>query len=299
MAHGTYAYDQVPFRSTAVPGADFRRIEVMATLFGLAAAPCTQARVLELGCGTAANLIALALEHPQACFIGCDLSRSALTSAQRFVDSLDLRNVELRHVDMCDVDDGWGAFDYIVCHDVFSWVSAEVRQKILTIQQRNLAPRGVGYVSFDALPGWQLRDVARDMMRYHAGGITDPPQAAAHARAMLAMGAAVQDQSASPYATLLREEYFLLSAISDEQLYHLAFTESHRPFYLSEFIQLLGPAGLQFLGDTDATRLFGPREPAAARAFLDQLPRLELQQYLDFLVGCTCHGALLCHEDVQ
>lgn len=111
MDSGTYAYDQVPFRSAAVPGADCRRIEVMAGLFGLAAAPCAQARVLELGCGTAANLIALAVEHPQARFIGCDLSRSALTSAQRFVDSLDLRNVELRHVDICDVDDGWGPFD--------------------------------------------------------------------------------------------------------------------------------------------------------------------------------------------
>jgi SAM-dependent methyltransferase len=289
----------VPFRSTSVPGADCRRIEVIARLFGVPAAACAQARILELGCGTAANLIALALEHPRTCFIGCDLSRNALASAQRLVDSLGLRNVELRHVDICDVDDGWGSFDYIVCHDVFSWVGPDVRQKILTIQNRNLASHGVGYVSFDALPGWQLHGIARDMMQYHAAGLSDPQQAVDHARAMLAMGAAVQDQNEGPYAALLREEYFILSRISDEQLYHLAFTEHHQPFYLHEFIRLVGEAGLQFLGDSDPTRLFGPSGPAAVRAFLDPLPRSDQQQYSDFLVNCTCHGALVCHGDVQ
>lgn len=296
---GTYAYDLVPFRSASVPGADCRRVEVIARLFGVTAASCAQARVLELGCGTAANAIALALEHPRTCFIGFDLSQEALASAQHLVDRLGLRNVELRHVDICDVDDGWGSFDYIVCHDVFSWVGPDVRQKILAIQKRNLAPRGVGYVSFDALPGWQLHGIARDMMRYHAEGLSDPQQAVEHARAMLAMGAAVQDQNEGAYAALLREEYFILSKISDEQLYHFAFTEHHQPFYLHEFIRLIGDGGLQFLSDSDPTRLLGPREPAAVCAFVHQLPRLDQQQHLDFLLNCACHGALLCHRDVQ
>ena len=299
MSSGVYPYDLVPFRSTSVPAADCRRIEVIARLFGLTAAPSAQARVLELGCGSAANLIPLALEHPRACFIGCDLSRSALASAQRIIEGLGLTNVELRHVDICDVDDGWGCFDYILCHDVFSWVGPRVRQKILAIQRRNLAPHGVGYVSYDALPGWRLHGIARDMMRYHAAGLSDPRQAVDQARAILAMGAAVQDQNPGPYAELLREEYFILSAISDEQLYHLAFSEHHQPFYFHEFIHMIGEAGLQFLSDSDVTRLFGPREPAAVRAFLDELPRLDQQQYLDFLTNCTCRGALVCHRDVQ
>ena len=137
------------------------------------------------------------------------------------------------------------------------------------------------------------------MMRYHVTGLSDPQQAVDRARAILAMGAAVQDQKPGPYADLLREEYFIFSAMSDEQLYHLAFSEHHQPFYLHEFIHVLGEAGLQLLGDSDATRLFGPREPPAVRAFLDELPRLDQQQYLDFLTNCTCRGALVCHRDVQ
>jgi SAM-dependent methyltransferase len=299
MSTGVYPYDLVPFHSTSVPGADCRRIEVIARLFGLTAAPCEQARVLELGCGSAANLIPLALQHPGACFIGCDLSRSALASAQRVIDSLGLTNIELRHVDICDVDDGWGCFDYILCHDVFSWVSAGARQKILATFGRNLAPRGVGYVSYAALPGWRLHGIARDMMRYRAASLSDPRQAVDQARAILAMGAAVQDQNPGPYAELLREEYCIFSAMSDEQLYHLAFSEHHQPFYFHEFIHLIGEAGLQFLGDCDVIRLFGPREPAAVRAFLNELPRLDQQQYLDFLTNCTGRGALVCHQDVQ
>ena len=131
---------------------------------------------------TAANLIPLALAHPRARFIGCDLSRSALGSAQRLIDGLGLTNVELRHVDICDVDDGWGAFDYVLCHDVFSWVAPTVRQKILSVEKRNLAPRGVGYLFYDALPGWRLHGLARDMMRYHAAGLSDPRQAVDQAR---------------------------------------------------------------------------------------------------------------------
>jgi SAM-dependent methyltransferase len=268
-------------------------------LFGLPAAPSAQARVLELGCGTAANLIPLALAHPQASFIGCDLSRSALESARRIIEVLGLANVELRHVDICDVDDGWGSFDYILCQDVFSWVAPETRQKILAIQSRNLAGHGVGYVSYDALPGWRLHGIARDMVRYHAAGQADPRRAVDQARAILAMGAAVQDQNPGPYAELLREEYFIFSAMSDEQLYHLAFSEHHQPFYFHEFVRMIGEVGLQFLGDSDLTRLNGPREPPAVREFLNQLPRVDQQQYLDFLINCTCRRALVCQGDSQ
>jgi SAM-dependent methyltransferase len=298
MNSGVYPYDLVPFRSTSVPGVDCRRIEMIARLFGLAAARCAQCRVLELGCGNAANLIPLALEHPQASFIGCDLSRSALASARRMIDRLGLANIELRHADICDVDDGWGCFDYVLCHDVFSWVPPGVRQKILAILNRNLAARGVGSVSYDTLPGWRLRGIVRDMMRYHAAGLSDAREAVAQARAMLAMGAAVQDQRPGPYAELLREEYYLFSTIGDEQLFHLAFSEHHQPFYFHEFVDLIGGFGLQHVSDSDVTRLFGPREPAAVRGFLDECPPLERQQYLDFLTNCTCRVALVCHQDV-
>ena len=35
------------------------------------------------------------------------------------------------------------------------------------------------------------------------------------------------------------------------------------------------------------------------REFLDELPRLDRQQYVDFLTNCAGRGALVCHQDVQ
>jgi hypothetical protein len=182
---------------------------------------------------------------------------------------------------------------------VFSWVSPDVRQRILEILRRNLAPHGVGFVSFDALPGWHLHRVARDLMRYHAGAVTDPREAVDQARAILAMAAAVQDQEHSPYAALLREEYVSFSAMRDDQLYHLAFSEHHQPFYLHQFTQLIGEAGLQLLADANVPWRSGAREPAAARALLDALPAGGRQQYADFLRNCTTRNALVCHREVQ
>ena len=295
-----YSYDLVQFHSTCVPGADCRRLEVVARLFGVSATPCARARVLELGCGNAANLIPLALAYPEASFVGCDLSQSAVAAAQRMIERLDLKNVELRCADICDVDRGWGRFDYVLCHDVFSWVDPTVRQQILAVLRCNLVSHGVGYVSFDVLPGWNLHGVTRDLMRHHVASLaSDPRQAVDQARGILAMAAAVQDQNRDAYAELIREEYFRASAIDDGTLYHMVFSEHHHPFHLHEFIREISKAGLQYLGDSDPTRWFGPREPAVVRAFLDALPRLEQQQYLDFLTNCASRGAVLCHGDLE
>jgi hypothetical protein len=252
-----------------------------------------------LGCGAAANLAPLALQYPQACFTGCDLSAKALASARGVIEGLGLTNLDLRHADLCGVDDAWGRFDYIVCHDVFSWVDPGVRQKILAILRHNLAPHGVAYLFYDALPGWGLHGIARDLMRHHCRAIADPQQAVEQARSILSMAAAVQDQNQGPYAALMRDAYFVFSAMRDDQLYHLAFSEHHQPFYFHEFIDLIGEAGLQFIADSDLRRMAAPREPAAVRGFIEQLPRLERQQYLDFLNNCSSRSALLCHREVQ
>ncbi len=159
-------YDRVPFRGAAVPSSDVRRLESIAHLFGMTPAAPASARILELGCGTGANLLPLATQYPGATFIGCDLAKSAIAYAQELAGALGIANLDLRHADLCDVDDGWGQFDYIVCHDVFSWVAPAVRRKILETLARNLAAQGVGYLSHDALPGWRLHEVAREMMRH-------------------------------------------------------------------------------------------------------------------------------------
>lgn len=290
-------YDAVPYRGTVVPAAQVRRLETMATLAGLRPAAPAGARVLELGCGTGANLFALALEFPGATIVGCDLARSAIDQAAATADALGIASLDLRHADLRDVDDGWGSFDYIVCHDVFSWVAPAVRRHILRILARNLALHGVGYLSCDALPGWHLHAVARDMMRCHTrrlgGGLRETVD---QARAMLALAALVQDQRAGAYAALVRDEYGLMSSIPDEHLVHLITEPHHRADLFTDFIEEIEAAGLQWLGEAGPAAVVSCLPPAA-QALLRPLPAVQRQQYLDFLNNCSFRQAVLCRVD--
>lgn len=53
-------------------------------------------RVLEVGCGTARNLIILARRHPDAHFYGLDASAAMLETAQAKTDNAGLKNITLK-----------------------------------------------------------------------------------------------------------------------------------------------------------------------------------------------------------
>jgi SAM-dependent methyltransferase/methyltransferase-like protein len=269
----------------------------MAALFRLGPAPPSSARVLELGCGAGRNLASQALAYPAARFIGCDASAGALAAGRELVQALGLSNVELRHLDLCEVDAGWGKFDYILCHGVFSWVAPQVRRRLLEILRQNLAPQGIGYVSYNALPGWRLRQVVRDLLCFHTAGCDDPAEAIAQARRILAL-VTESHTGDDPFGELLREEYFLLSRLSDGYLYHEMLEEHNQPFYFQEFLEQIESAGLQYLGDADFCQMFTWDLPEAARAFLDEMPLPAREQYLDHLRGTTFRRSVLCQADV-
>jgi SAM-dependent methyltransferase len=295
---GPDRYDLVPYDGGLQPAAHCRRLEAVATVFGLPAAPLCSARVLDLGCGMGAALLPQALEYPAARFVGCDRAEAQIAHAAEVAAALGLQNVELWHRDLSDANAGWGRFDYILCHGVFSWVGPDVRRRILEILRDNLAPHGVAYVSFNALPAWHLRRVARDLMCHHSVQFTDPQQAIAQARAMLAVTAEAQ-MGDDAFAALVREEYFRLSQAGDSYLFHEMLAEHNQPFYFREFIGQIESVGLQYLGAADMPRMFTWDLPRVARDFLEPMPLLVREQYLDFLRGAAFRRCLLCHAGVK
>src|SRR5436309_1556438 len=82
------------------------------------------ARVLELGCAAGGNIIPLAARNPNASFIGIDLSSAQVESGRARIAQLGLSNIELRCESFSDAAAPDAAFDYIVCHGVYSWVPA-------------------------------------------------------------------------------------------------------------------------------------------------------------------------------
>ena len=66
--------------------------------------PITDCRVLELGCASGTNLLPMAVEFPDAEFVGVDLGAEQIAQMASAVDELGLGNIRCIHGDLLDLD---------------------------------------------------------------------------------------------------------------------------------------------------------------------------------------------------
>jgi hypothetical protein len=100
---------------------------------------------------------------------------------------LGLSNVRLRRMNVLEIDEEFGEFDYIIAHGVYSWTPADVRDKLLAVARAHLSAQGVAFVSYNTYPGGHVRKMLREMMLYHIGDETDPMRRLERARELLRM----------------------------------------------------------------------------------------------------------------
>src|SRR6185436_718710 len=291
------SYDQIPYTSVAFPQTHPDRLATIARIFALTPPDVASCRVLELGCAGGGNLIPMALNLPGSEFVGIDLSRRQVEDAQSAIGELGLRNIRIEQASILDVGDDWGSFDYIICHGVFSWVDAEVQEKILAIASRNLAATGVAYVSYNTYPGWHVRDMVRHMMRYHAGQFSEPREQVEQARALLTF-LATASRDTGPYNQLLVGEAERLGRSPDSYLFHEHLERSNSPIYFHQFIERAARAGLQFLSEAVVSEMLTSHFPALVAATLERISPdlLHLEQYMDFVRNRQFRQTLLCHD---
>jgi methyltransferase-like protein/SAM-dependent methyltransferase len=295
------SYDDLPYDSHPFAQTHPSRLATVATLFGMTTAPVEKCRVLELGCAAGGNIAPLAELFPESEFVGVDLSGRQVADGKQIIESAGLKNVSLRHASILDVDESYGEFDYIICHGVFSWVPEEVRQKILSISSSRLKPNGVAYVSYNTYPGWRMRGMIRDMMRYHAIRFDTPARRVEQARALLDFLATSAKNDTGPYGTLLRQELEGLRNQTDNYLYHEHLEEVNDPLYFYQFIEMAHKHNLRYLGEarlpTMVTANFSPEVRAAiATIATDQI---QIEQYLDFVRNRTFRETLLVRPEAN
>ena len=131
------------------------------------------------------NLLVMAQDHPGSRFIGIDSSSRQIADGWKRIDLLGLKNLQLKQMDILDIEDGLGQFDYIISHGVYSWVPAPVQNRMLEICQRHLAPNGVAYISYNTYPGWHVRGLVRDIMLYRGMQFSDPATRLAQAKSLV------------------------------------------------------------------------------------------------------------------
>lgn len=289
------SYDQVPYHSGPFRQTHPCHLAVLPVLFGLKPPPVRTARVLELGCASGGNLIPMAQDLPDGEFLGVDLSARQIAEGCGIVAELQLDNIQLRHASILDVDESFGRFDYVICHGVYSWVPRPVQDKILQIGAANLRPGGLCYVSYNTYPGWHLRGVVRDMMRYHVAQFDDPQTRIDQARCLLEFLAESQTPRSAAYRQLLADEAHILGRHSDSYLFHEHLEEVNEPLYFHEFAERAAKAGLAYLGDTDFSTMLADNFDAETAAILRDAPFLRQEQYMDFLRSRMFRGSVLYH----
>jgi cyclopropane fatty-acyl-phospholipid synthase-like methyltransferase len=290
------SYDSMPYQGAFIPSTHPDRMAVMGLLYGMNPPHVERCRVLELGCCDGGNLLTIAQTLPDATLVGIDLSPRQVADGQAKARAIGADNVHLRALDLSEADESFGLFDYIICHGVYSWVPAEIRSRILQLCGRNLAPNGLAYISYNTYPGWRLRGMIREIMRYHTAGIAEPDERVRQARAVVDFVVRSTPSQDGPHALLLRQELEKLDHCADTYLFHEYLEEDNDPLYFHEFAALANAANLHYVSQS----FFSIEEcllPSEARQVLSGLGSdlIRREQYIDFLLNRAFRQSLLCH----
>jgi methyltransferase-like protein len=291
------AYDAFPYESIAFPDTHPNHLGVLGLLLGLQTAPPRSARVLEIGCAGGGNLIPMAFHMPEARFLGIDLSAGQIETGRALVRRLGLGNIDLRQGDIMELNTRLGEFDYIIAHGVYSWVPQRVRHHLLKLASGLLAPAGLFYVSYNALPGWRMRGMLRDVLVYGDRKAEKPEARVAAARDALARLRAAIEGSDALSSQYLREEIAHLEGTHPSYLLFEYLAETSQAFLFSDFAADAEAAGLRYLCDTDLRTLFPSSYGAAVeRALAPIEDGVELEQWLDFVTNRNFRQSVLCRS---
>ena len=275
------------------------RIAANARMYGMDTTPIAECRVLELGCGAGRNLIPMAYGLPDAEFLGIDLAARPVEQGRRLAATLGLANVELLQGDIQNVPTDLGKFDAIIAHGVYSWVAAPVREAMMAILARHLAPAGIAYLNFNAHPGGHLRALPRDMMQYRLAAFDDPE---AHGDDALRFVERVVDAQpeGSPYRRVLENELARLERIPISVILHDDLLPEQQAFHFRHVVEHAARHGLQYLCEARPADVNPLRYPERVRAAMRRFSgdRAAREQYFDFLVCQAYRCSLFCRDAV-
>lgn len=291
------SYDAVAYDTQAIRPSHPDRMSAIGNLFGLTPPVSKTAKILEIGCGNGNNCISLAYAYPNASFLAFDFANKPIELGKQKIQALNLKNIELRALNILDFDSSFGKFDYIICHGIFSWVPEDVRHHILKILKENLSPSGMAYVSYNTYPGWHIRGMATDMLRFATSTGHSLADAKTH---LLRLEALLKTHGSFPISALPEE---LLTAAKQPEWYltHDYLSEPNQPFYFYEFIELLKKYDLQHIVDSDLSKLPPQDLTPESLSILGKIAPdwIAANQYLDFFRNTMFRRSLICSSSLK
>ncbi len=109
----------------------------------------------ELGCGPGLTANIYAAANPDATFVGIDAMPDHIAAAQSLAAASGNANLIFYSLDFdAAAALALPSFQYIVAHGVYAWIDPDAAASLRRFIERHLAPGGLVYVSYNAMPGW-------------------------------------------------------------------------------------------------------------------------------------------------
>jgi SAM-dependent methyltransferase len=298
-SHNTFAYPGFPYPNTHPD-----RLAAMAILHGLNPAPVDRCCVLEIGCNEGANLIPMAYAIPTSEFVGFDLAGLRIEQGQERIRELGLTNLRLFQGDLLNLEAELGGaelgqFDYIIAHGFYAWVPEPVRERMMALCGQLLAPDGVAFISYNALPGGHLRLMIREMMLHRVKDIEEPHRRVSESIAFLHFLVESRPEG-DAYRLLIEKQFEEMENRSPELTFHDWLTDAYHPVSITDFAEHAAKYGLQYLSEAVLPPLNDPSYRAEIRAAVESAAGgdiLKQEQMLDFLRARMFRETLLCRAE--
>jgi methyltransferase domain protein len=199
-----------------------------------------------------------------------------------------------------DIDDDFGTFDYIIVHGIWSWVPDMVKDKILSICNRNLSDRGIAYVSYNTYPGWKRLEQLRDIMLYsekhaHHDSLKDRT---AYTKNVLKLIAETMkmDERARTQSNYKINNINRVVQSNDYYVGHEYLETINDPVYISQFVARAEQQGCTYIGDESLQRSFITWLDDAVVENINVLSQgnhVDKEQYYDYVYDTQFRMALL------
>lgn len=290
------SYDNLPYPSAAFSQTHPSRLAAVAILHGVDAPNSQNSRVLELGCSDGGNLLNIAYTLPNAECVGIDYAPVHITAAKRSVAALKLKNCCFYSADILNLPQNLGSFDYIITHGVYSWVPPSVQQAIMRIYAELLTPHGIGYISYNAYPGWHGYRMIREVLELGVPQTDDIHEKIKKSRSFLQDIKQIADGDNVAYYGVINSTLESFNRSADAYLGHEYFEDDNLPLYFYEFIEKARQNGLEYVAEafSHGTQLHNAPDRVLQEISKRTSDRIEREQWLDFFTGRQFRKTLLC-----
>ncbi|MET0308980.1 MAG: methyltransferase domain-containing protein, partial [Sphingomonas sp.] len=289
MTSADTQYDLVPYPSGLFPETLPDHLAAIARLHGLDAPDPATARVLDVAGGDGFNVIAMAAAYPDAHFHSFDISSEAVARGAALAEAAGLSNIRLEVADLLEAAETMeGPYDYIIAHGLYAWVPEAIQAATLKLIGRVLAPDGIVFLSYNALPGGHLRLAVREMLLHHVDHIADPVKRIQEARRVLAEFAAPRENDRLVVAAMRQVAEPMLRKQAGV-LYHDELTGAYAPQSLQQVVTAAAAHGLAFLNDAVPSMVYD----GMPGRDMDDAEVVRIAQADDYLAVSFFHQTLL------